>query len=275
MTAITGANSTLTQQLYHRLFDRLNTDGDDALSVEEIGAATADENNSKSLFNTLDADGDGRVMRAEMTPSASFGSATLAALIKSQAADGTEKADAEIIADLFDRADLDGDGDGALSADEMKAEHDLRRAANLDAGYIAGPVFMGIDKSGDGLLTQDEVGVARQIGMAALPASAIRFMDEMPAEDQQRFQAIREQMGLPPLEPLTEDQKTAQRAQWAADQAERQAGPEGTWSFLSREIEGLRTSAATDFAADELSDSLSRRLLQQIMDGAWATGDPA
>lgn len=273
MTSI-SATGTLTQQLYRQLFDRLNTDGDEALSVGEIGAAGGRSNDElSSVFKILDADGDGRVMRAEMTPSSAFRADTLASLISAQGDDAPAPTDAEILADLFALADLDGDG--ALNTAEMKAEGDLRRAASLDAGYMAGPVFMSRDEDGDGLLTQDEIGVARAIKTLDLPLTAVRFHDELPQADRERLTQVRERMGLPPLPTLTDDEKAAQRQQWAADRAERASGPEGTLTFLSREIDELRTKAADAFDSAGLSDSLSARLLQQILGEAWTTTEPA
>jgi len=273
MTSI-NATGTLTQQLYRQLFDRLNTDGDDALSVGEIAAAGGSSRDElASVFKTLDADSDGRVMRAEMTPSGSFGADALASLIDLQAADGKAETDEEILADLFARADVDGDG--ALSEAEMKAEGDLRRAASLDAGYMAGPVLMSRDKDGDGLLTQDEIGVARAIKTLGTPLTAIRFHDELPEADRAAMDKVRERMGLPPAATLTDEEKAAERTQWAADAAERASGPEGTLTFLSRQIEGLRTQAAEGFETTGLSDTLTARLLQQILGEAWKTGDLA
>ncbi|OJU10794.1 MAG: hypothetical protein BGN86_15775 [Caulobacterales bacterium 68-7] len=272
MTAIT-ASGTLTQQLYMRLFDRLNTDGDDALSLSEIGGATPSQSKSEKIFNALDADRDGRVIRAEMTPSESFSAKTLGSLIAAQSADDANNPanpGTAAVADLFARADLDGDG--ALSAEEMKAERDLRHAASLDAGYAAGPIFVTNDKNDDGMLTADEViGTGRALKSLALPDSAIRFRDELPEEQQKQFQAMREMQGLPPLPKLTAEEKAAQRAQWAADRAERASGPEGTMTFLSREIEGLRAQASAAYAKQDVSGSLGHRLLQQVLSEAWKT----
>ena len=270
MTTIAGASPTLTQHLYQRLFDRLNTDGNDVLSIEEVGAAAAGNVDSASVFNALDADGDGRVMRVEMTPSDAFAAGTLNALIGAQTETSEAATDEEIIADLFARADLDGDG--ALSAGEMKAEGDLRRAANLDAGHTRGPVFMARDADGDGLLRADEIGVARLMRLD-LPLSALRFHDEMPDEVQQRMAEVREQMGQPPLPVLTAEEKQQRRDQWAADRAERESGPEGTIRFLARDIDALREKAMADFDAGDLSQALANRLLQRITDGWMGSGE--
>jgi Ca2+-binding EF-hand superfamily protein len=271
MTTITGASPSLTQHLYQRLFDRLNTDGDDALSIAEVGVAEAGNVDSAKVFNALDADGDGRVMRAEMIPSDAFAAETLNALIGTQTETSEPATNEEILADLFARADLDGDG--ALSAEEMKAEGDLRRAANLDAGYAAGPVFMARDADGDGLLRADEIGVTRLAAISSLPLDSIRFHDEMPEDIQRRIAEIRELIGLPPSPVLTAEEKQQQRDQWAADRAERASGPEGTMRFLARDVDGLREKALADLDAADMSQALTARLLQRITDGWTGSAD--
>lgn len=270
MSTIAGASPTLTQHLYQRLFDRLNTDGDDVLSIGEVGAAAAGNVDSASVFNALDGNGDGRVMRGEMTPSDAFAADTLNALIGAQTETSGAATDEEIIADLFLRADLDGDG--ALNADEMKAEGDLRRAASLDAGHTRGPIFMARDADGDGLLKPEEIGVARLLRLE-LPLSALRFHDEMPEEMQKRMAEVREQMGQPPLPVLTAEEKQQRRDQWAADRAERASGPEGSVQFLARDLGGLRDKVRADFDAGDLSQALTSRLLQQITDSWIGSGE--
>lgn len=265
MTSISGG-STLTQHLYMKLFDRLDSDGDGALSAKEVESSGIRAENSAKVLNTLDTNGDGRVVRSEMMPARSFGTDTLGALITTQSGADTTQSDTEILADLFKRADLDGDG--ALSAEEMNAERDLRLATNLDRGYMPDTILVPRDENGDGLLTKDEIGVGR---MLQLPITALRFFDEMPDDQQQQFQAHRERMGLPPLEPLSESDKAAARERWAAVQAERSSGPPGTVRFLRGEIDSLRESAMAAYGAGaKLSDGLSQRLLTHILSDAWA-----
>lgn len=265
MTSISNGGG-LTQQLYMKLFDRLDADKDGALSVREVEAAGTSAKDSTSIINRLDADGDGSVSRAEMLPSRTFGTETLGSLIAAQSDADRMKLSTEIVADLFKRADLDGDG--ALSVDEMKAESDLRRAANVDAGFASDTVLIPRDKNGDGLLTQDEVAVGQRI---TTPLKLI-FSDETAEDVQKVFQAHRERMGLPPVEPVSEAEKAARRAQLDADQTERSSGPAGTVKFLSSEIESLREKAMAAYGAGaQLSDSLSQRLIHQIMSETWST----
>lgn len=265
MTSISTGGG-LTQQLYMRLFDRLDADKDDVLSAKEVEAAGSGSGNSVNLINKLDANGDGKVSRAEMLPTRTFGIETMGSLIAAQSKDDRTKISTEIIADLFKRADLDGDG--ALSVDEMKAENDLRRAANIDAGFASDTILMPRDKNGDGLLTKDEIGVGQRL---RIPLKII-FFDEMPADMQKETLAHHERMGLPPPQPLSEADKAARRAQVEADWAERNSGPAGTMKFLGREIESLREKAAAAYGTGaQLSDSLSQRLIHQIMSERWST----
>lgn len=268
MTAITGAG-TLNQQLYMRLFERLDMDKSNGVSVEELSATSRDAADSVNILKTLDRDGDGHVSRAEMTPSAQFGAQTLNALLAAQTDDEAARTDAEIVADLFARADLDGDG--AINAAEMDAETASRRAANLDAGFMAGPIFVPADRNRDGLLTQDEIGVGRQIQSLGIPSSAIHFLDELPPEEQARFNAIRKEQGLPPAPRYSEAEKQAMRDQWDADRAERASGPDGTTTFLQRELDEFRGQARAEFSAGDLSDALTDRLLRQILDPSWSS----
>lgn len=116
----------MTQQLYGGLFERLNTDAEDAVSFAELGAVGGiSARDAEAAFKALDADGDGRVVRSEMAPADRFAPDTINSMLIAQA-DATPENDRKIVADLFARADLD-----ALSANEMDAERALRRAASL------------------------------------------------------------------------------------------------------------------------------------------------
>jgi Ca2+-binding EF-hand superfamily protein len=274
MTAITGGG-TLTQQLYQRLFDRLNTNSDDALSFDEMSGAGA-SSKSAEAFKTLDANDDGKVVRAEMTPSSTFSADTLNAMLLAQT-DQPPQTNEEIVSDLFTRADADGDG--ALSADERSAEAAIRRASSLDAGYAPDHAYMMSDRDGDGLIRQNEVLVARRVH---IPASAITFSDEVPADLVRRMEAVRLASAdpassggqvSPPVEPLTAEEKQKVRDQFTADWAERDSGPAGTTRYLGREIDGLRDKAEADFAKAPVTDSLTARLMQRILAG-WSA-EPA
>jgi len=292
MTTITGG--ALTQQLYQRLFDRLDTDGDQGLSVDELQAADKTQPTAgvAKLFGALDSDADGKIGRAEMTgPAFSFAAETLSALVTTQAetsaqpptkgATGLQRNaaafssprsqdEAEQVAGLFARADTDGDG--LLSKDEMAAEGAARRAAILDAGFISGPIFYTIDANNDGALSPDEVHGGTTKGLTGI--TKVKFFDEQSPEDQKRwmddradFNARNPDHPLPMPTILSSAEKQRLRDQLVADQAERASGPEGTSKILSRDLGGLRDAAARDFAATPLTDALATRLMRQLLAG--------
>jgi Ca2+-binding EF-hand superfamily protein len=247
MTTIGGA---LTQQLRQKLFDRLDADSSQGLGLDELNAAdpARPADAFAKIFAALDADQDGKIGRVEIAaaPALSLGADTLLA--------ASEPGDA--VAALFQRADVDGDA--KLSNEEMEAEKALRRAANLDAGYISGPMFTGRDVNGDGALDPSEITALGDLNPVALKPV---FFDEMPADAQARW---RKEFGRAP-DIHTPEEKQRIRDQLAADQTERASGPAGTVKFLERELGGLRGDAAAQFSALPMTRSLSSRLLAQIL----------
>ena len=260
MTTISAAGSTLTQQLYQKLFDRLNTDGDDALTLDEISAVDAGSAKVSRAFETFDADADGRVTRAEMTPAAAFGADTLNALIQAQA--GSESiSDTEYLADWF--AKTDTDSDGLVSKSEREAAGDLRRAAVYDAGHMGDRVVMarfGSDREQP--LSIDDFAVGRMLTLQPTQVSSLS------PERQAEIRQLLESVGSDPAQTTPESEPLASAEQIAADLAERASGPAGTLRFLSREIEGLRTAEAARIAAAPMSDALVARLFQQALN-SW------
>lgn len=254
MTTIGGA---LTQQLRQKLFDRLDADSSQGLGLDELKAADPAQSADTfaKIFAALDADQDGKIGRAEIAsaPALSPGGGALLA--------ASEPGDA--VAALFQRADVDGDG--RLSNEEMEAEKALRRAANLDAGYVSGPMFTSRDANGDGALDPSEV-----TGLGGLNVVALKpvFFDEMPAESQARLRKAFDRE--PDIHTPEEKQKI--RDQLAADQTERASGPEGTVKLLERELGGLRDDAAAQFSTLPMTRSLSSRLLAQILSDLDPTG---
>lgn len=242
MTTIGGA---LTQQLRQKLFDRLDADSSQGLGLDELKAADPAQSADTfaKIFATLDADQDGKIGRAEIAsaPALSGAGAPLAG---------------DAVSALFQRADVDGDG--KLSNEEMETEKALRRAANLDAGYLSGPMFTSRDANGDGALDPSEVTALGDLNVVALKPA---FFDEMPAEAQARWPKA---LGREP-DIHTPEEKQKIRDQLAADQTERASGPAGTVKFLERELDGLRDDAAAQFSALPMTQSLSSRLLAQIL----------
>ncbi|MFC7377331.1 hypothetical protein [Brevundimonas sp. GCM10030266] len=261
MTTIAGGQN-LTQQLYQKLFDRLNTDGDDAVSLTEMAAAGANADDTAKVFKALDADGDGRVMRAEMTPSDAFGVQVMNALINAQSEATTDEA---FIAQLIARADVDGDG--ALNRDELEAHKDLQRAAAFDAGYLTGRAVVVDDADGDGLIRADEIRVGKVL---KLSLENVKFAEDMPAEQLAGLNAVRERMGQPPLAPLTPEERQRRLDQLAADFAERDAAPEGAVGFLGRTLGESRAMEGARLEGVNLTDALVARLFNQVLK-SWDT----
>ena len=264
MSGVSGVGSTLTQQLYQKLFDRLNLNGDDAVSLEEMSGLGAGKADVPKVFSTLDADGDGRLTKAEMTPSDAFGAETLAALINAQT--GPEAlSDEEYLADWF--AKTDTDGDGLVSKDERQAAADLRRAATYDAGYLATRGVMVIPgANAEDPLTLDQLQ-AMTVKSLNFDISKLRFAEDAPPEVLERINKVRAHSDLPPLGPLTDEERQRRLDQLQADIDERNAAPDGARGFLSRELGGVRAEEAARIAETDMSSALAAQLLQRVLDG--------
>lgn len=265
MTALPGIGSTLTRQLYQKLFDRLNVDGDDAVSLAEMTGVGLDNANVSRVFETLDADRNGRISKAEMTPSDAFGAETLSALIGAQTGPGA-LSDEEYIADWF--AKTDTNDDGRVSKDERQAAADLRRAATYDAGYLATRGVMVLPgTNADDPLTLDQFQTIT-VKPLSLDISKVRFAEDAPPEVLERINRVRAHSDLPPLTgPLTDEERQRRLDQLQADIDERSSAPDGAHSFLSRELSGMREQEAVRIAGSNLSSSLAAQLLQRVMDG--------
>lgn len=244
MTSI--ASGGLTQQLYQRLFDHLDVDASQGVSFDELKAAGADNRDYASAFKALDADTDGKISRAEMTGSSvALSSETLSTLVAAQAETTTPTAlsaskatlsildgvrseeETQDINALFARADVNGDG--KLSDAEWNAEKVLRRASNLDSDTASGPAFIAVDANGDGLTGADEVRAARPIALSLVATAMTPVAIE-------KFQTPQMTAG---------DSRT----------------------IPVRDIAAERLAAQKDFSGLAISDTLSARLLGQILAG--------
>jgi Ca2+-binding EF-hand superfamily protein len=257
MTTIGGG--ALTQQLYQKLFDRLDVDSSQGLSLNELKAAdpTQSDDAFGKIFAGLDADQDGKIGRAEIAAGPALALRNDPLLAPATPADEASAAARAAVEDLFKRADTDGDG--KLSADEMEAEKALRRAANLDAGHISGPIFATRDADGDGALDPSEVTGGSPIQCKV----NLVFYDEMPPEAQAQW---RKEFGRAP-DIYTPEEKQRRRDELAAQQAEHMSGPAETFKFSSGEIGGLRGDASAQFSTLAMTKTLSSRLLAQILGG--------
>lgn len=108
-------------------FATLDTNGDGALTMEELAAAGA------ARFATADTDGDGLLSAAELT---------------AQATERAEGRAAEAVARMLEH--LDENGDGNISQDELP-----------DRGDRAERMFERADANDDGTVTQEEFQEAR------------------------------------------------------------------------------------------------------------------
>ncbi|HJV40589.1 hypothetical protein [Caulobacter sp.] len=265
MTSI--ASGGLTQQLYQRLFDHLDVDKSDGLSLDELKTAGPDSQDYASTFKTLDADTDGKISRAEMTGSSvTLSNDTLSALVEAQAASRSPTAlkaskgtlpllegarseqETQDITALFARADVDGDG--KLSDSEWEAEKVLRRASNLDAGAISGSVFIAVDADGDGLTGTDEVRAGRLIPLSLVASTT---------------------GGPVPVAVAAERIKTPEQSQ--TDQAQRASNGDGPHKIPDSQIAAYRSAAQTDFSGMAMSETLSARLISQILAGLESQSD--
>ena len=266
MSGVSGVGSTLTQQLYQKLFDRLNLNGDDAVSLEEMSGLGAGKTDVSRVFSTLDADSDGRLTKAEMTPSDVFGAETLDALIQAQVGENA-LSDEEYLADWFARTDTDGDG--LVSKDERQAAGDLRRAAAYDTGYAStrGLVTRAFSDDTHGMTIEDFRVVT--LNPVNMPLQAIHSAESLPPDIRARLERIRELGGQasPLLTPETAEQRQARTEQMEADRIERDSGPEGAYRLLSRQIDDLRNGEAARIASGPLSDAMAAQMFQQILTG--------
>ncbi len=271
MTSI-QTGSSLTQQLYNRLYDRLNTNGDDGVSMGEmealVSAVSGNALDAQKAFEALDTDGDKAITRAEMTASRTFGSDMIGALLQAQEANadkasGDWKAQSDKdVAALFARADTDGDG--LLSKAEMDAEKTLRLAGGLDAGYGLRTVFMTRDSDGDGLLRPDEVVAGRLLQLPLKPGA--------PSPEIVRGAPVTPEPGqTAPTKPASPEETEQLRSTLIAERLERLSAPDGGWAFLAREMAGLSERAREN--AEAFSDSLAARLVKQLQD-RWTPIQP-
>lgn len=279
MTSIAGGG--LTQQLYQRLFDHLDVDASQGVSLDELKAAGAENQDYASAFKALDADTDGKISRAEMTGSSvALSNETLSALVDTQKEpprtalsaskatlgilDGARsEQETQDIDALFARADVDGDG--KLSDAEWDAERALRRSSNLDSGTISGAMFIAVDADGDGLTGTNEVRAARPLPLplplrAVAPGAPVATVEIDPSITGDTARA-----------PGGATPQSAEQIQ--ADWAERTSGGEGTYKILDRELAAYRSAAQIDFGSLTMTDALSTRLINQILAGLETKAD--
>lgn len=187
-----AASSSITSQIWQRIVRQGDTNGDNSLSKDEFEALRAGFKDSADLdkiMSSLDTNGDGSLSSSEL-PSSPLDTEMLGPMlswqeyVKADAATRDEN-DKQIVAALFKRADVDGDG--FLSRDEMKAEGALRQTRWLE-GKIedAIPVISrNVDKD---YLSPEDFGVARRLFSELTPPK------EIPAELREAVQKVAEEL---------------------------------------------------------------------------------
>lgn len=169
MTSVSGAGggtSALIQMLQQR-FQEADTDGDDALSLDEFSAAAPQGGpggpqdaggppDPAKIFSKADADGDGSLSESEFkSVFENMGHGAKSALIDAQ--------------ELFSQADANGDG--SLSEDEFAAAAPKGPppggpppgsppSGSGDDEDALSSIFDALDTNGDGSLTEDELAAA-------------------------------------------------------------------------------------------------------------------
>lgn len=205
----------ITSQVWQRVLRQGDTNADKSLGKDEIAALRAsfkDNLDIDQIVRSLDTDGDQSLSSSEL-PSSPLDVDMLGAMLdwqeyaKADAA-ARDEDNKRIIASLFERADVDGDG--FLSTDEMEAEKTLRRTRWLEGKSTgADPVFMiNVDADRDRLSPEDFV-VLRGIPFDHLK---ITPSENIPAEVREAMQKAAEEIRNSPdyQRPLTEAEQRQQ-----------------------------------------------------------------
>ena len=124
--------------IFDKIMQGVDTDGDGSISAEELGAL--DEAPRKKLFEA-DGNGDGAISGDELLSS-------IAEQLTARAEMGPPSA-ADMLSKIMQ--DADSDGDGVISAEELSAVDDKHQQKLAQA-----------DTDGDGIITEEELRV--QIG---------------------------------------------------------------------------------------------------------------
>lgn len=212
-----AGSSGITNQVWQRIIRQGDTNADKALSkgeIEALKAAFKDKVDIDQIIRSLDTDGDQSLNSSEL-PSSPLDVDMLGPMLDWQ---DYAKADAStrdednkrIVASLFERADVDGDG--FLSKDEMEAERTLRRTRWLEGQATdADPVFLiNVDADQDRLSPEDFV-VLRSIPFDHLKVTP---PENLPVEVREAMQKMEEWKNSPDdqsdQKPLTEEERRQQ-----------------------------------------------------------------
>ena len=254
MTSI-DTSALSAQAVWTRFIAQADTNGDGDLDKDEL-AAIDPKSNFEDIMKARDADGDG-VLSTEELPKGAFSPMLFEQLLNAQEyRDATPEARAEdnakAVAQLFARADIDGDG--ALSRDEWDAERAFNMSCYADGGEAGDVSFLvsrqawdrqsaaGEDGEQVAGLRPEDIMVGRR--MALTPVAG----DELPDGWAERIEKLieashNEQMGQQPQ--MAERDPEAMRAELKARVDEIPMSS----AFMTRLLMSLSESVAAEATA--------------------------
>ena len=158
MTSI-DTSALSAQAVWTRFIAQADTNGDGDLDRDEL-AAIDPKADFEDIIKAHDADGDG-ILSTDELPKGAFSPMLFEQLLNAQEyRDATPEAraadNAKAVAQLFARADIDGDG--VLSRDEWDAERALNMSRYADGGEAADVSFLVSRQVWEGLSSAGEDG---------------------------------------------------------------------------------------------------------------------
>lgn len=152
-----------TAQWQQKLFSKADSNGDSALSKDELLEALKNGPKGKNgedasavaekMFSAMDSDGDGSVTQSEFSTFQSKMSASNAStLLAAQEGQRPERPSAEEM-----MAETDTDGDGSISKDELAAVLEKHAKDGQNGGPSVDEMFSSMDSDGDGSVSESEL----------------------------------------------------------------------------------------------------------------------
>lgn len=249
MTSAAGS-SDITQQIWQRLVRQGDTNADNRLGKDEINALRAgfkDNADIDQIIRSFDTDGDQSLSSSEL-PSSPLDVEMLGPMLGWQEyvkADVVTRAedDKRVVASLFKRADVDGDG--FLSKEEMDAEGALRQARRLEGITTEfDAVFMIRPDADKDRLSPDDFTVGRLI-----PSDRLKIIppEELPAETREAIQRAAEEWRNSP-----DYQKPPTAEEYRQQAVDRVVNAPLTATYVSRLLSQLSAALAKTHAVDTL-----------------------
>jgi len=179
MSTVSATGGVLSaQSIWNRFITGLDRDKDGQLSVEELAAMSSSDKAEKAM-SANDANGDGR-LGADELPKGAFSPVVAGALLNAQeyhnaSPDERRADDKAAIAEMFARADIDGNG--VLSQSEWDVERALSMSRFLDSGESPDIAFIARNQTLNGLSKIDVPGSDTTGGETAPPPEGLRPED--------------------------------------------------------------------------------------------------